>query len=439
LPLLRRSVLCVFLAVVCQNTAFGQFGAQLSGIGPINRSMGGAATAAPLDTLGAFQWNPATITALPSSADLALELLVPQARLSSTVNAGALGPGFPPATLSGSNTSNSGVFPLPAFGFVYQPEESPLTFGLGVMAVSGFSVNFPGSTTNPILTAPPPAGLGAGPIYTQYEVMQVIPTIAYQLTEKLSLGFSPMIDLAALSANPGFLATPDAAGGSGFATYPPLTNGPLQWGGGFQFGAYYVTERNWNFGASFKSTQWFQSFDYNSRDQTGAPRNVKIGVDAPMIASIGTAYTGLARTLIAVDARYLDYANTKPFAKSGFTSQGAVAGLGWDSIFALSAGAQYQVTDPLSVRMGYSYSTNPIGNDKTFFNITSPLIIQHGLSAGASYNLTASLKLSLAYAHFFENSVSGPILNPAVGALPGTNVTAKAAADTVSAGASITY
>jgi long-chain fatty acid transport protein len=401
--------------------------------------MGGAATAAPLDTLGAFQWNPATITALPSTADLALEVMVPQARLASTINAGALGGGFPPVRLSDSSRSNSGAFPLPAFGMVYQPEESPLTFGIGVMAVSGFSVNFPGSTTNPILTAPPPAGLGVGPVYTQFELLQAIPTVAYKLTEKLSVGFSPMIDLAGVSANPGFLAAPDAAGGSGFATYPALTNGPYQWGAGFQFGAYYVTEKNWNFGASFKSTQWLQSFDYNARDQTGAPRNVKIAIDAPMIVSIGTAYTGIERTLIAVDARYLDYSNTKGTAKSGFAPTGAVAGLGWDSIFALSAGTQYMLTDALAVRAGYSYSTNPISNDKTFFNIGSPLVIQHGLSVGASYNLTASLKLSLAYAHFFENSISGPMVSPVIGPIPGTNVTAHAAADTVSAGATFAY
>jgi long-chain fatty acid transport protein len=268
--------------------------------------------------------------------------------------------------------------------------------------------------------------------------MQVVPTVAYQLTDKLSIGFSPIVDLASLSASPGFLAAPDAAGG-GAATYPAMTNGTFQWGAGFQFGAFYVTDRNWNFGASFKSTQWLQTFEYNSRDQVGAPRNVKVGIDAPMIVSVGTAYTGFARTLIAVDARYLDYSNTKGFSQTGFASTGAVNGLGWDSIFALSTGAQYMVSDALAVRAGYSYSTNPISNDKTFFNITCPLVIQHGVSAGASYNLTACLKLSLAYAHFFENSISGPMVSPVIGAIPGTNVTAKAAADTVSAGASFAY
>jgi hypothetical protein len=58
---------------------------------------------------------------------------------------------------------------------------------------------------------------------------------------------------------------------------------------------------------------------------------------------------------------------------------------------------------------------------------------------GASYNLNASLKLSLAYAHAFENSSSGPIFSPTFGPLPGTNVTSKTAADLVSVGASFCY
>ncbi|MBI3861107.1 MAG: hypothetical protein HY290_04345 [Planctomycetia bacterium] len=82
---LTRAGLGLWFALFCHTTAFGQIGAILSGIGPVNRSMGGAATAAPLDTLGAFQWNPATITALPNSADFGLELLVPQSRLGSSV------------------------------------------------------------------------------------------------------------------------------------------------------------------------------------------------------------------------------------------------------------------------------------------------------------------------------------------------------------------
>jgi long-chain fatty acid transport protein len=439
LATLRRVALGTLLLLICQQSASAQIGALLNGVGPINRSMSGASTAAPLDTLGAFQWNPATITALPSSADFSLEMMLPHANLASSISPGALGGGFPPVPLSGSNKSDSGVFPLPSFGVVYQPDESAVTYGLGIMSVGGFSANFPGSLTNPITTAPPPNGLGVGPIFAQYQLVQVVPTVAVQLTDRLSVGFSPIVDLAGLSADPGFLAAPDDANGDGHFTYPPLNHGRFQWGAGFQVGAFYVTEARWQFGASFKSTQWFRNFDYNSQNEIGQPRTIQLGVDAPMVVSVGVGYTGFDRFLIALDARYLDYHNTRPLGPAGFTPTGAVSGLGWDNVFALGTGVQYQATEAFSVRAGYSYNTNPIPSKNTFFNIMTPLIIQHGVTVGASYCLTQSFKVSLAYAHYFQNSISGPFVSPAFGPLAGTNVTAKASADAITAGATFAY
>jgi long-chain fatty acid transport protein len=427
--------LLVFLS---SGTVFGQFGAMMTGVGPINRSMGGAATAAPLDTLGALYWNPATITALPNSTDFGLELLVPHSTLSSSVNAGALGAGVPPIRLAGTSHSSAAVFPMPEFGLVFRPQDSAVTYGLGVLSVGGFSTNFPGSVSNPILMAPPPAGLGLGPITAQYQLMQIVPTISFQVTDQLSIGVSPTVDLAGLSADPGVFASPDNASGNGFATYPALTHGSYTWGAGVQAGAYYVTEYDWQFGASIKSPQWFQNFEYNAKNQIGGARSVAIPIDAPLIASIGTAYSGVERMLFAVDARYLDYRNTRGFAASGFGPTGAVNGLGWNSIYAMSAGVQYKVTDFTALRMGYSFSTNPISSDSTFFNIASPLVIQHGLSVGASRDITNTFKVSLTYCHFFENSVSGPFFSP-LGGIPGTNVTTSASADCVIAGGSFKF
>ena len=435
----------LLIVVACNGYAKAQYGAQLTGVGAINRSMGGTSTAAPLDTLGAFQWNPATITALSNSVDMGVELLMPHSKLSSSVAPGSLGPGTPPIGFSGSTNSNSGTFPLPVMGFVYKPElslpfgleEMPITLGLGILTVGGFGSNFPGSSSNPILMPPPPKGVGVGPIFAQYALMQILPTVAVQITERLSVGFSPIIDMATLSIDPGLLAAPDAAGG-GFPTYPPLNNGTYQWGGGFQTGAFYKTDANWQFGASFKSKQWFNNYQFNSHDQLGVARNIKVNVDAPMIVSLGTAYTGLEKILLALDVRYLDYGNTQPFSPSGYAPTGAFNGLGWNSIFALSTGAQYELSKAVSLRAGYSFNTNPIGNNDTFFNAATPLILQQGVYFGSSYNVTERFKLSVAYAHFFRNSTSGPWISGA-GAIPGTSVTTTTSADTIIASASFLF
>ncbi len=132
---------------------------------PVNRSMGGASAAAPLDATGALYWNPATLSGLPrSEIDFGLELLYTTSVLSSSVAPDAFGPGAPAAPLADSTRGDAGVFPLPSFGFSWHPEGSPWTFGAGVYGVGGFGANYPASLTNPIVTAQPPRGFGLGAI-----------------------------------------------------------------------------------------------------------------------------------------------------------------------------------------------------------------------------------------------------------------------------------
>ena len=86
-----RLVLVTIILLLTATPAQAQFGVVLSGAGPINRSMGGAAVGAPLDASGALYWNPATIGGLRrSEVELGAELITPRARLGSSVPAGAV-------------------------------------------------------------------------------------------------------------------------------------------------------------------------------------------------------------------------------------------------------------------------------------------------------------------------------------------------------------
>ena len=77
-------------------------GIALPAAGAINQSMGGAATASPLDAAGALYWNPATIGQLPSSEmEIGIGMALPTGTLSSTLPANSYGPGFPPVDLAG--------------------------------------------------------------------------------------------------------------------------------------------------------------------------------------------------------------------------------------------------------------------------------------------------------------------------------------------------
>ena len=422
---LARSILLALMGVgLCAVSARAQFGITQSGAGPINRSMAGASTAAPLDASGALYWNPATISGLQQSElEFGSEILYPETRLSSRI----------PGLGAGSDRGDDGVFIVPSVGLVYKPECSQWTFGMGLVAAGGFGTNYPASRTNPILTAQPPFGVGLGSVYSNFQLLQLVPTASLQLTPHLSVGMAPTVDLANLSADPGVLSAPNPNG-----QFPSVTHGHTTWGAGFQAGAYYTTDAGWNFGASFKSPQWFEPFRYYTTDSRGRPETLKLHFDYPMIVSVGTAYTGMEGWTFAGDLRFIDYHNANGFQTAGFGANGAVRGLGFDSIFVAAVGAQYQATDALSVRMGYSYNTNPIPNENTLFNAASPVILQHTLYAGASYKVTPAFVLSMAYAHAFDNSITGPLVTPA-GPVPGSSVTSQVSADTFMFGATVKF
>jgi long-chain fatty acid transport protein len=429
---------------LCTTPARAQFGLAVSGVGPINRSMGGASTAAPLDSAGALYWNSATIGALPTSEmEFGTGFVIPRTTLSSVVPADALGPGTPPIRLGGQRTGgNNGVFAVPVVGLVYKPEESPFTFGMGIFEIGGFGVNYPITRTNPILNPQVPFGLGVGPLFTQLQLFQFSPTVAVQVTDELYVGAAGNIDIGTLYANPALFSPPFviASPRGPLPIYPSALQGRNRFGGGFQLGVYYIASESWSFGGSFSSPQWFERYTYNSENPTnGNPSSPKFTLDFPLQASIGLAYRGFDRMLVASDFRYLDYRHTDGFRRGGFEPNGAVAGLGWQSIFAYALGMQYQWTDSCSTRIGYTFSMNPIGPALTSLNVGSPTIIMHTLAIGGSYNVTKALKLSLTYAHDFQNAISGPLIEPLVGAIPGTRVRTATAVDSVYAGATVAF
>jgi long-chain fatty acid transport protein len=410
--------------------AWGQAGLLFTGAGAVNRSMGGATTATALDATGALFWNPATMSGLErSEMAFGVEVVYPQSRLASSVAAGALGPFGPPVSVSGSERSDTGVFAVPSAGLVFKPDGcSPWTFGLGVFGVAGFGVNYPASTTDPILTPQPPRGIGLGSLYSELQVLEIAPAVSCQLSEHLAVGVSPLLALASLRLDPAVVATPDIV--AGFAEYPPGTHVRETWGAGVQAGIYYTLDNGWRFGSSIQSPRWFEDFHFQSTNVQGRPRSFNFNADLPMVVSVGTAYSGFERWLLAADVRYIDFANTAGLRDDGFAPSGAVRGTGWRSIFALALGAQYQVSDCLSLRAGYSFNQDPISNAETFFNVASATILEHTVYVGASVNVTSCLTLAVAYAHGIQNSVTGPFVTPTTGPLAGTSVTSVVSADT---------
>ena len=140
----RLFVVAVILIIFYQapQAALAQ-GVMLRSIGAVNASVGGTATAMPLDASGALYWNPASISALKQNEmTFGLELIQPRSFVETTSGG-----------ITRSTEGESGVTPVPSMGFVWSTcPKSPFTYGIGMAAVGGAASLYPHDTENLVVS-----------------------------------------------------------------------------------------------------------------------------------------------------------------------------------------------------------------------------------------------------------------------------------------------
>lgn len=427
-----------FLFVLFSSLVFSQAGHIMQGAGAINMSMGGAATGQPLDISGALHWNPAAISTFDDKIiKLDIGLFFSSPELFSTVPEFDSS-GMPTGNFFSGNTKDDrGLSPMPALAMVWGKENSKHTFGASAFGISGFGVTFPESMTNPI-NLPQNFG-GFGRIESDYILLQVGLSWAYEITDKFSLGVQPTINYATLELMPNPTANPTNAG-------YPSTDKTSSIGYGAQFGLFYDTGNGLKFGASYKTTQKFGEYDFDNNYLDNTTSSNSFEMDYPAIISLGLGYSNNNIDL-AVDFRRVDYENTKGFSTTGWTPTASVSGFGWKNISILSAGLQYKGINKLPLRFGYTYSSNPISEDITFFNIPATAIIKDAFQFGLSYEVNSNWQIDGVY-HYgtSDGKTSGAVLNPMFinnfppyGAIPGSNVSYDMTTSMVMFGLSYTF
>ena len=402
--------------------AYSQAGHIMQGVSSVNMSMGGAATAQPLDISGAMHWNPASISAFEENSmrfDLGLFFSSPE--LSSTVPE-VDGTGTPTGNfISGTTKDDRGVSPLPNLAFLWAKPDSRHTFGASAFGISGFGVTFPESTTNPI-NFPQSLG-GFGRIESEYILLQLGFAYSYELSDKWSIGVQPNFDIATLELLPNPTANPSLTAGY------PSTDKATALGFGAQVGLFFDNGQGFKAGAAYKTTQKFEDFDLENTYLDGSTGTNTLGLDYPAMLSLGLGYTG-GEVDLALDWRWVNYENTDGFDTTGWTETFSVAGFGWEDIMIISAGLQYRGVESLPLRLGYTYSSNPISSETAFFNVPATAIIKHAFQIGAGLEIDDRWVLDGVF-HFgtSSGSTSGPLYNPAfispsdpLGAVPGSEV-----------------
>ena len=410
------SLFTIFLAISMQ----AQTGHVLQGSGAVNFSMGGAGTAMPIDAAGALHWNPASITAFDNNE---LSLSIGYFTAAPEIYAKVVQPdgqgGF--ITIEGLTKDEKGASPLPTLGVVFATPGNKFKYGISAFGISGFGVDFPQTTnlptgpgfdptnSNPLLY--PQSMGGFGRLFSEYQLLQVGITGAYEFADGLSFGFTPLFNYSSLEIQPVPVAPPSPQKGY------YLGNKSSALGFGFQAALFYQSEMGWNFGLNYKSPQWFQDMEIAGEylDGSKAP-TTNFNLDFPSILSAGIGYSNDIVD-IAVDYRFINYENTDGFEKSGWVFEngqpnGAVAGFGWKNVHVIAAGIQYKGFEKLPIRVGYTYNTSPVNEDNLFFSASATAVLENAFQLGLGYQVNEKLSLNLAYHHGLEGEVKGQLFNP---------------------------
>ena len=414
-------ILSTFLLIFCcLPAALSQAGHVMQGVGSVNMSMGGAATGQPLDISGAMQWNPAAITTFnEDQIRLDIGLFFSSPELSSTVPEFDTG-GQPTGNFfSGVTEDDRGISPLPALAYKVG-SESRHHFGFSAFGISGFGVTFPESSTNPI-NMPQSMG-GFGRVESDYSLLQFGFTYAYELSDQFSIGIQPNFNYASLELLPNPTAQPTGAG------YPQADRASAL-GIGAQLGVFYDSGKGFKAGAAYKTTQSFGAFELDNTYLDNSEGSNEFTIDYPSILSFGLGYS-LGYLDLALDYRMVFYENTEGFDTTGWTPNFTVAGFGWENVNILSAGLQYKGVQKLPIRIGYTYSSNPISSETAFFNIPATAIIENAFQFGLGFEASEHWQIDGVFHYGFSgDATAGPIYNPQFignfppfGAIPGSEV-----------------
>jgi long-chain fatty acid transport protein len=300
----------------------------------------------------------------------------------------------------GSTNGQAGAIPAPSMALVWRRcPKSRVTYGFSLSAVGGAATLYPADADGTPLNERNLILAGVSKSSTVV-VLQVTPTVSYKLSDRLSVGFAPIVDIAGLTVNPMQLGQPLGTEVHNYGTR-------YAWGGGFQMGAYYDFKNHFKTGFMFKSPIWAESLMFHGTDTHENVVSGAFNLNLPMTLSAGVSYDGFKNTVLALDVRYFDYAHTNGFRKGLNPATGVVEGLDWNSVVSIAMGVERTLSKKLKVRAGYCWNENPIPSRSSFLNVAAPLTLEHAVSLGATYAIAKDFEINLAYSHSFWAKTSG--------------------------------
>lgn len=427
-------ILAFTAAVSCSMPGYATNGYFLIGYGSKARALGGASVAIGNDVLSAAA-NPATLSDLDMKAmriDISADLFNPPRKVNH--NSSLLGGDY-------TGKSGSNLFLIPAMGGAYKFNRR-MTIGMAAVG-AGSNTRFdqslavcedgdPNTTGSRFFNYNCFGGPTAGVNLIQ---MQVLPTVAYQLTKNQSVGFS--IALAAQQFRAYGLQAMGAPGSplNFTSDRENLSNrgNDYSYGAGVRLGwlGHFFNKRV-SIGLNYSSRVYMTKFDkYKGLfAEQGS-------FDIPENYALGLALRPTDKLTLLFDLEKINYsdirsvanpgpdpANTSDFFPTSFgctSPPGATSpadntcalgkdkgmGFGWQSQVVYKVGVQYEYDPTWTFRVGYNYGKAPMPDNQILFNMLAPAVVEHHATLGFTYRQSPNIEWTMSYVHAFKNTVKG--------------------------------
>lgn len=395
-------------------------GFNLAGVGAKALSMSGSFRAIA-DDWSAMYWNPAGLAGQSSGFVLEGKVLYPMTWL--TPQAPSSIPGNSNYYLYENGVERSSVaetFPAGALAFQWKMNDR-MTFGISAFAPSALGATW--------------KGLFLGPYYgygnDQYpedawtssmQVIDIHPTVGYQVTDKLKAGLGLGIKYAAIKLqSPNVLPSNDGTGSRlPMPAQDFFVDGILDGTGigfGFNLGLLYDITEQFHLGVTFngpttipikgtvKQTLYMPSIAGGGTSEVEPDATADFPL--PMEVGGGLAYDVNDRLTIAGD---VNWTNWKALDKVTVALDGDGLGgqpaedteleLLWENTIRYNVGANYKLIPEkgLELRLGWYYDPTPIP-PKTLRPTITDVADKNNISIGGAYNLTKMLQLEAYWEH----------------------------------------
>ncbi len=400
----------IAIAVVsctCASTfANATVGYQFNGIGQYELGMSGAIVAAPGDAMTVIS-NPAGLAAIRPQGDASAEIFNP----TRTANFG-----------QGDIGSHTNVYGTPALGWMVPLRQHRFFIGGGFFGTAGLGVNYlqqPYFVPYPVApTTLTPATFKA---YSSISMMILALGLAWKPSSRWSLGM-------ALDASTESVAFQESESGNAngfpFAVGLSYPNAATAYGIGVSVGMMYRLNSFCTLGASYRSPVIFTPLTWQEGEEsvpnpatggiseTGGAGQYSMHLNYPQQIALGLALHPTQQLLISLEGQWINWRSTlNTISIYGPWNQGnsLVMATNWKNSWVGSVALQYTFAPWLTLRTGYSYGSNPVGQSNLYVNLLAPALVTNQVTFGATENLGQHWQLVEAFMHAFKNRKTGII------------------------------